>query len=77
VASGREASDGEGGEVSEFPSFALTGQTAPSADAIARAASQAADKVDALGDIHASADFRRHLAEVNTIRALTRAYSVR
>jgi len=56
---------------------ALTGQTAPSADAIARAASQAADKVDALGDIHASADFRRHLAEVNTIRALTRAYAVR
>ena len=56
---------------------ALTGQTAPSADAIARAASQAADKVDALGDIHASADFRRHLAEINTIRALTRAYSVR
>jgi carbon-monoxide dehydrogenase medium subunit len=54
---------------------ALSGQAAPSADAIARAASQAADKVEALGDIHASADFRRHLAEVNTIRALTRAYS--
>src|SRR5207247_10632787 len=50
---------------------ALSGQTAPSADAIARAASQAADKVEALGDIHASPDFRRHLAEVNTIRALT------
>ena len=56
---------------------ALSGQTAPSAEAIARAAAQAAEKVEALGDIHASPDFRRHLAEVNTARALTRAYSVR
>ncbi len=55
----------------------LAGQASPSADAIARAASQAAEKVEALGDMHASPDFRRHLAEVNTIRALTRAYSAR
>jgi len=51
---------------------ALTG--APiTADRIARAATHAADGVDALRDIHASAEFRAHLAQVNTGRALTRA----
>jgi len=40
---------------------------------IARAAAHAADGVEPLSDIHASASFRAHLAEVNTRRALTRA----
>lgn len=43
------------------------------AQAIAQAAARAADAVDALGDIHASPEFRVHLAQVNTQRALTRA----
>jgi aerobic carbon-monoxide dehydrogenase medium subunit len=40
---------------------------------ISRAAAHAADAVDALNDIHASSEFRAHLAQVNTARALTRA----
>ena len=56
---------------------ALRGQVAPSAEAIARAARHAGDGVEALGDIHASAEFRVHLAEMNTRRALTRAFSAR
>ena len=40
---------------------------------IARAAAHAADGVGALSDIHASAEFRAHLAQVNARRALTRA----
>ena len=51
----------EGGEISE--------------ESIADAASHAADTVDALSDIHASADFRAHLAQVNTARALRQALS--
>ena len=54
---------------------ALAGQRTPSAAAIAAAAAHAADGVDALGDIHASAEFRVHLAQVNTRRALERALS--
>jgi aerobic carbon-monoxide dehydrogenase medium subunit len=54
---------------------ALDGQT--SAEAIARAASLAGQGITALGDIHASPDFRIHLAEVNTRRALTRALLAR
>jgi carbon-monoxide dehydrogenase medium subunit len=52
---------------------ALGGQTSP--DAIARAAALAADGVQALGDIHASPEYRVHLAQVNTKRALTSALS--
>ena len=40
---------------------------------IARAASHAADGVEPLGDIHASPEFRAHLARVNTRRALLEA----
>ena len=40
---------------------------------IARAAAHAADGVEPLGDIHASAEFRAHLARVNTRRALIEA----
>ncbi|HEV8348321.1 MAG TPA: xanthine dehydrogenase family protein subunit M [Vicinamibacterales bacterium] len=49
----------------------LDGQT--TAEAIALAASRAADGVDPLSDIHASAEYRAHLAQVNTRRALERA----
>ncbi len=53
------------------PSTPLTAQT------IALASAHAADGVEALSDIHASAEYRRHLAEVNTRRALERALSRR
>lgn len=43
------------------------------AQAIARAAAYAAEAVGALGDMHASPEFRVHLAQINTQRALTRA----
>jgi len=52
---------------------ALAGQRAPRPDAIERAAAHAADGVDPLGDIHASPEFRAHLACVNTRRAIERA----
>jgi carbon-monoxide dehydrogenase medium subunit len=54
---------------------ALGGQTSPTPEAISRAAARVVEKVEALGDIHASPDFRLHLAEVNTRRALTRAFA--
>jgi len=56
---------------------ALAGQAAASSDAIARAASHAGDGIEALGDIHASPEFRLHLVEVNTARALRRAYEIK
>ena len=40
---------------------------------IAAAAQKAADGIEPLNDIHASAEFRAHLARVNTERALERA----
>lgn len=52
---------------------ALAGQKTPAAAAIALAASHAADGVDPLGDIHASPEFRAHLAQVNTRRAIEHA----
>jgi carbon-monoxide dehydrogenase medium subunit len=52
---------------------ALAGQRTPAPAAIAAAAARAAEGVDPLADIHASAEFRAHLAEVNTRRALERA----
>ena len=42
-------------------------------ETIARAAAQAAEGIEPLGDIHASAQFRAHLAQVNTRRAIERA----
>jgi carbon-monoxide dehydrogenase medium subunit len=47
----------------------------PDAIAIALAAAHAADGVEPLGDIHASPEFRAHLAEVDTRRALERAFA--
>ncbi|MBI4266333.1 MAG: xanthine dehydrogenase family protein subunit M [Acidobacteria bacterium] len=43
------------------------------AETIAAAARHAADGITPLGDMHASADYRAHLAAVNTARALRRA----
>lgn len=43
--------------------------------AIAEAASHAADGIEPLSDIHASAEFRAHLARLNTRRALMAAVS--
>jgi aerobic carbon-monoxide dehydrogenase medium subunit len=54
---------------------ALAGQAPFRPEAIARAASHAADGVEPLADIHASAEFRAHLAQVNTRRAIERALS--
>jgi carbon-monoxide dehydrogenase medium subunit len=51
---------------------ALQGQAATEA-AISQAASQATDGAEALEDIHASADYRLHLARVYTKRALLQA----
>jgi carbon-monoxide dehydrogenase medium subunit len=52
---------------------ALAGQTSPSVETIALAAARAADGVEPLGDIHASASFRAHLAQVNVRRAIEKA----
>lgn len=49
--------------------------TAGSAADISKAAAVAAEGVDANSDLHASADYRRHLAVVYTSRALTAAIS--
>ncbi|HWM93130.1 MAG TPA: xanthine dehydrogenase family protein subunit M [Thermoanaerobaculia bacterium] len=47
-----------------------------SGEAIAAAADKASrDEMDPLGDIHATADFKRHLARVLTGRALRRAFA--
>jgi carbon-monoxide dehydrogenase medium subunit len=51
---------------------ALRGQSA-SADAIAKAAEQAAEGTNPPGDLNASPDYKRHLARVLTRRALTKA----
>jgi carbon-monoxide dehydrogenase medium subunit len=51
---------------------ALAGKK-PEANAIAAAAAHAADGIDCLSDIHASADFRAELARVYTRRAIEKA----
>jgi aerobic carbon-monoxide dehydrogenase medium subunit len=51
---------------------ALRGQSA-GADAIAKAAEQAAEGTTPPGDLNASPDYKRHLARVLTRRALTKA----
>ena len=49
--------------------------TAGSASDIQKAAASVADGVDANSDLHASADYRKHLARIYTMRALTLALS--
>jgi carbon-monoxide dehydrogenase medium subunit len=51
---------------------ALQGQAA-TPEALAQAATRAVESIDALGDIHASAEYRLHLARVYTKRALQTA----
>jgi len=51
------------------------GGNALTTETVATAAAKAAQGVDPLGDIHASAEFRAHLAQVNTRRALGLALS--
>jgi carbon-monoxide dehydrogenase medium subunit len=55
---------------------ALNGR-ALTAASIEEAAGHAADGVDPLSDIHASAEFRAHLAQLNTKRALMAALAKR
>jgi aerobic carbon-monoxide dehydrogenase medium subunit len=45
------------------------------AQSIAAAATHAADGIEPLSDIHATAEYRAHLAQVNTRRALERAHA--
>lgn len=52
----------------------LEGTAGSSAD-IHKAAAVVADGVDANSDLHASADYRRHMAQVYTARALSQAVS--
>lgn len=52
---------------------ALVANREENPDAIARAASHAGDGVEALGDIHATPEYRIHLAQVNARRAITLA----
>ena len=49
--------------------------TAGSAEDVRKAAAVVADGVDANSDLHASADYRRHMAQVYTARALAAALS--
>jgi len=53
---------------------ALEGTTATAAD-LPKAAALVAEGVDANSDLHASAEFRKHLARVYALRALTVAWS--
>ena len=65
---------GDGPVESQGAAEALQGQV-PTPKAIRAAAATAAnDDIDPGGDIHASADYRRHLAEVLSRRALTQAF---
>ncbi len=65
---------GDGAVLAQNAANALRGQ-APTAEAIAAAAEiAAAQDIDPTGDIHASADFRRHLTKVLTRRALEQAF---
>jgi carbon-monoxide dehydrogenase medium subunit len=64
---------GEGPEMAHQAQAALIGQ-APTAQAIEAAAAIAAqEEIDPVSDIHASAAYRRHLAQVLAKRVLTKA----
>lgn len=74
VAAARVAVTGAGAKAVRQPEVeaALVG-TDGSAEAIAAAAEQAGGGIDYLGDIHASAEYRRAMVKVYTKRALTSA----
>jgi len=63
---------GDGPTVAERAARALVGEV-PDERAIAAAAAAAREEIEPLDDIHASAEFKRHLAGVVTTRALRRA----
>ena len=63
---------GDGPVLATQAAAALAGE-APTDDAVAAAADAAAGEIDPPADIHASADYRRHLARVLTKRVLQRA----
>ena len=62
---------GDGPVLAERAMEGLVGRTL-SDEAIRAAAREAAEDLDPPDDIHASPEFRRHLAEVLTARALQR-----
>lgn len=63
---------GERPAVAEQAAATLIGET-PSEDAFAAAADTAQQEIEPSPDIHASVDFKRHLARVLTVRALSKA----
>ncbi|HET9767674.1 MAG TPA: xanthine dehydrogenase family protein subunit M, partial [Thermoanaerobaculia bacterium] len=65
---------GDGPLVASAAGVALVGET-PGEAPIAAAAAAAADEIEPRGDVHASAEFKRHLARVLTARALRRAFA--
>ena len=66
---------GEKPMLAQHAAQTLAGQ-APTAEVIRAAAEAAAkDDVDPSSDIHASADYRRHLVKVLAVRALTEAFN--
>ncbi|HKU22506.1 MAG TPA: xanthine dehydrogenase family protein subunit M [Terriglobales bacterium] len=65
------------GEIAYRASAVETALRGKPASAIAEAARHAADKVEALGDNYASAEYRRHLAQVYTRRALQEALAAK
>lgn len=65
---------GEGPLVASAASAALVGET-PSEASIAAAAEAASKEIKPSADVHASAEFKRHLSRVLTARALRRAFA--
>lgn len=65
---------GEGPLVATRAAAALVGEV-PGEAPIAAAANAAAQEIEPRGDVHASPEFKRHLARVLTARALRRAFA--
>ena len=65
---------GDGPLVATSAAAALVGET-PNETAIAAAAEAAAAEIEPRADVHASAEFKRHLARVLTARVLRRAFA--
>jgi carbon-monoxide dehydrogenase medium subunit len=65
---------GEVPMVAEEAASLLVGERPSEAVWLATAVSASQNEIDPRGDIHASADYKRHLAKVLTVRALRQAY---
>lgn len=65
---------GEGPLVASSAAAALVGET-PGEASIAAAAEAASTEIEPRADVHASAEFKRHLARVLTARVLRRAFA--